>query len=77
MSPDGQAIAFASNRHACAGSLSEREREVLDRDPSRFMVIHIIAADGSGERRLTSTPGDDGGPFFSPDGKSIVWESFA
>jgi Tol biopolymer transport system component len=76
-SPDGQAIAFASNRRAYAGSLSEREQEVLARDPSHFMDLYIMAADGSGVRRLTSTPGYDGGPFFSPDGKRIVWRRFA
>ncbi len=33
-------------------------------------------ADGSNQRRLTSTPGYDGGPFFSPDGKRIIWRRF-
>jgi Tol biopolymer transport system component len=33
-------------------------------------------ADGSGVRRLTNVPGYDGGPFFSPDGKRIVWRRF-
>ena len=33
-------------------------------------------ADGSGPRRLTNVPGYDGGPFFSPDGKRIVWRRF-
>ncbi|NDF01664.1 MAG: peptidase M28, partial [Verrucomicrobia bacterium] len=27
-------------------------------------------------RRLTSTPGYDGGPFFSPDGQRIIWRRF-
>ena len=34
---------------------------------------YIMNADGSNVRRLTSTPGYDGGPFFSPDGTKIVW----
>ena len=33
-------------------------------------------ADGSGVRRLTTVPGYDGGPFFSPDGKRIIWRRF-
>jgi hypothetical protein len=33
-------------------------------------------ADGSGQRRLTKTPGYDGGPFFSPDGRRIIWRRF-
>ena len=33
-------------------------------------------ADGSAPRRLTNVTGYDGGPFFSPDGKRIVWRRF-
>jgi Tol biopolymer transport system component len=32
-----------------------------------------MALDGSGAKRLTQEPGYDGGPFFSPDGKRIVY----
>jgi TolB protein len=32
--------------------------------------------DGSNVRRLTHTPGYDGGPFFSPDGKRIVYRAY-
>jgi Tol biopolymer transport system component len=32
--------------------------------------------DGTNIRRLTNTPGYDGGPFFSPDGKSIVYRAW-
>ena len=28
-------------------------------------------------RRLTNTPGYDGGPFFSPDGKKLCWRRFS
>jgi Tol biopolymer transport system component len=35
-----------------------------------------MKADGSGQRRLTETPGYDGGPFFTPDGKKILWRRF-
>ena len=34
-------------------------------------------ADGSNVRRLTNAPGYDGGPFFSSDGRKIVWRRFA
>jgi len=68
-SPDGQWIAFASNRHA---SSAERNGE----DPSRFVDIYLMRADGSDVRRLTETLGYDGGPFFSPDGKRICWRRF-
>jgi hypothetical protein len=32
--------------------------------------------DGSNTRRLTDSPGYDGGPFFSPDGQRIIWRHF-
>jgi len=32
--------------------------------------------DGSDVRRLTTTPGYDGGPFFSPDGRLIVYRAW-
>ena len=34
------------------------------------------SADGSGQTRLTTRTGYDGGPFFTPDGKRIVWRRF-
>jgi Tol biopolymer transport system component len=65
-SPDGTKIVFCSLRHAPPGAV----------DPSAFGEIYIMNADGSGQRRLTSTPGYDGGPFFSPDGQRIIWRRF-
>src|SRR2546429_5027613 len=35
-----------------------------------------MRVDGSGLRRLTSTLGYDGGPFFSPDGTLIVYRAY-
>ena len=37
------------------------------------MEIYTMKADGSDVKRLTNRPGPDGGPFFSWDGKSIVF----
>jgi Tol biopolymer transport system component len=34
-----------------------------------------MGVDGSNVRRLTSTVGYDGGPFFSPDGRLIVYRA--
>ena len=76
-SPDGQQIAFASNRLAYAGTLSAEDAERLERDPAFFSDIYIMNADGSGLKQLTQAPGYDGGPFFSADGKKIVWRRFS
>ena len=75
-SPDGEHILFASNRHAYETELSAEEQEILKKDASYFMELYIMKADGSELRRLTDQPGYDGGPFFSQDGKKIVWRRF-
>jgi Tol biopolymer transport system component len=77
-SPDGQWIAFSSTRDAYERTLSATEQKQLETDTSYFGEIYIMRADadGSGVRRLTSVPGYDGGPFFSPDGKRIIWRRF-
>ncbi len=75
-SPDGQWIAFTSMREAYSRSLTAAERKQLETDPSFFADIYIMKADGSGQKRLTTVNGYDGGPFFSPDGKQIIWRRF-
>jgi len=75
-SPDGQWIAFSSMRDAYNRPLSAAEQKQLEVDPSYFGEIYIMRADGSGQRRLTTTAGYDGGPFFSPDGTRIIWRRF-
>jgi Tol biopolymer transport system component len=75
-SPDGQWIAFSSMRDAYTRALWDSEKKQLETDPSYFAEIYIMKADGTGQKRLTSVPGYDGGPFFTPDGKKIVWRRF-
>lgn len=75
-SPDGTKIVFASMRDAYTDELTEEERKTLSINPSYFGEIYIMNADGTGQTRLTHEPGYDGGPFFSPDGKRIVWRRF-
>jgi len=75
-SPDGEWIVFASTRSAYERELTAEEQKQLEMDPSYFAEIYIMKADGSEERRLTRTAGYDGGPFFMPDGKRIVWRRF-
>ena len=75
-SPNGEYIAFASTRSAYEGDLTPEEAQMLERDPSYFGEIYLMKADGSDLKRLTNTPGYDGGPFFSPDGQRIIWRRF-
>ncbi len=76
-SPDGNMIVFCSLRDAYPKSkLSAKDLKQLEVDPSYFGEIYIMNADGSGQTRLTDSPGYDGGPFFTPDGQHIVWRHF-
>ena len=76
-SPDGGQIVFASNRIAYEGALNPTELEARDQDPSRFVDLYLMKGDGSEVRRLTTSHGYDGGPFFSWDGELICWRRFS
>ncbi len=77
-SPDGKLIVFCSLRDAYpTNKLSAAELKQLETDPAWFGEIYLMNADGSNVRRLTHTPGYDGGPFFSPDGQRIIWRRFS
>jgi len=78
-SPDGQWIVFSSTRQAYDHKLSAADQKQLETDPSYFGEIYIMRADAGPNvepKRLTNVPGYDGGPFFSPDGKRIIWRRF-
>jgi len=80
-SPDGQWIAFASNRHGYPGPhadvLTDEDKKIFTQDSSYLMEIYLMKADGTQARRLTQMRGYNGGPFFSADGKKITWRHFA
>ena len=64
-SPDGQRIAFVSDRDGHPHFV-----------PGWFTYeIYVMDADGGNQRRLTNNPADDRGPSWSPDGKQIVFMS--
>ncbi|MEQ1904788.1 MAG: M20/M25/M40 family metallo-hydrolase [Pirellulaceae bacterium] len=76
-SPDGQWIAFASNRRGFTDKLDEPTQKAFDLDQSLLMDVYIMRADGSDVKQLTDVKGYDGGPFFSADGKKICWRRLA
>jgi Tol biopolymer transport system component len=76
-SPDGNLIVFSSNRHAYSEKLSPQDQNIFETDKSYLVDLYLMNADGSEVRRLTDSPGYDGGPFFSPDGQEIVWRRFS
>ena len=63
-SPDGEWIAFTSDR---TGTLP------IDPTPSNDSNIWIVSAEGGPQRQLTTNPGPDQGPVFSPDGSLIAY----
>jgi len=76
-SPNGDWIAFCSVRHAFPiKQLSPELQKRYEIDPSYFGEIYLMRSDGTQIKRLTDHDGYDGGPFFSPDGKRIVWRRF-
>lgn len=75
-SSDGSKILFASNRDAYGRTLSMAENKLLEDDSSYYMDLYMMDADGSNVEQLTFSPGYDGGPFFSPDNKKVLWRRF-
>jgi len=76
-SPDGQTIAFSSNRLAYQAGLSEREKTLFANDPATGLDLYVMKSDGTEVKRITDVFGYDGGPFFSPDGKRLCWRRFS
>jgi Tol biopolymer transport system component len=63
-------------RSAYDHALTDQETKQLAENPSNFAEIYTMRADGSEQKRLTNFWGYDGGPFFTQDGKKILWRRF-
>ena len=48
---------------------------VFTSDRDGDLDLYLMDEDGTNVKRLTNTPGYDGGAFFSPDGKEITWRA--
>src|SRR2546429_491507 len=73
-SPDGKKIVFTSLRDAYpVEKLSSEDRKRFETDPAYFGEIYLMNADGSDQKRLTLTPGNDAAPFSSPARQRIPW----
>jgi Tol biopolymer transport system component len=75
-SPDGAWIVFASNRQIFEREPTAKERELLEQNAAFFAEIYLMPAAGGTPLRLTDVDGYDGGPFFTADGKRIIWRRF-
>jgi Tol biopolymer transport system component len=76
--PDGsdlRPIAPAPGSYNAEATVSKDGWIVFTSTRDGDLDLYKMRLDGSGLTRLTSTPGYDGGPFFSPDGKRIVWRA--
>jgi dipeptidyl aminopeptidase/acylaminoacyl peptidase len=60
ISPDGQEVAFASNHDDVEAASTNND-------------IFVVPADGGTAKKLSTSPGGDSTPLYSPDGKWLAW----
>jgi dipeptidyl aminopeptidase/acylaminoacyl peptidase len=70
ISPDGQEVAYTSN-------INEMEATSTNND---IFIVPMAGGDrqsGSDPKKISTSPGSDSTPLYSPDGKYIAWRSQA
>jgi Tol biopolymer transport system component len=75
-SPDSKQLVFRASRPKTPEAIAEY-KELLAQDlvmPTE-MEIHVVNIDGTGLRRVTNLGKANWAPFFTPDGKRIVFSS--
>jgi hypothetical protein len=72
-SPNGKWIVFASNRERAP--TTHPATQPTTAEVTGDLELFAMRADGTNVVRLTHVAGYDGGPFFSPDGRRIVYRS--
>ena len=64
VSPDGQELAYTSNIDEVEATSTNNE-------------IFIVPMAGGTPKKISTSPGNDNTPVYSPDGKHIAWRSMA
>jgi dipeptidyl aminopeptidase/acylaminoacyl peptidase len=64
ISPDGQELAYTSNIDEVEATSTNNE-------------IFLVPMAGGAPKKISTSPGSDSTPLYSPDGKNIAWRSMA
>ncbi|CAN5788880.1 S9 family peptidase [soil metagenome] len=63
-SPDGQEVAYTSNPDEVEAASTNNE-------------IYLVPIAGGAPKKISTSPGSDSAPLYSPDGKQLAWRSMA
>jgi Tol biopolymer transport system component len=75
MNADGTEVQQLTMREAEYPSWSPDGARIVIMSSEPDYEIYVISVDGSGETKLTDSPGSDGWAVWSPDGKKIAFSS--